>query len=1279
MIAEISGIRRRIIALFVAITVLSILIFLAVSPLVSDLTGRAIRQERLNFLLFTPILLVAAIVGLYTYLRPVSVLGQTFDVGSTPPADTVAAARRVAFSSSFYFFVLPTAIVFVTTLLADLFGVLFLSHYHFLEHFRRSILLTVIAACGALTLSVITRYWLRPVLLFTSPQPGEKGQRFNIQAQLFSTSLILTLVTVFMTGLFAYNQSVIAYRQQLADRTLLYLGQAVDAMSPVMTLDQILDQIASPLSQDGIYQVILVVRADGELVASRALVPAPIAFEADVWAESRPQTFRQENGFFVLRPVTIPASGLWIGTGYQDAPLRSPAVRNTLIALIAFGLGLMGVATLISGYLAQHVVRDLRFMAGRLRDIARGQEIDLTKPVPVLSVDEVGDLIQAYNALQERIRLQQAQIAHEQNQLVILQSLSFKISSIRDPEQLLAEIVDDVARVFGYQNLCIFVIDSSRRSLSIAATNHRTAIRSSAITIGDESIVGQVAETGTPILTNNVAECQFRPLAGHVRSEMAVPLMTHERAIGVFDVFSEQPDAFDESDLRILVALGSQISIALENARLIQETIANARELERRAQDLTTLNSISTALNTALSIDEVLDIAVQKLTSLFHVDHCTVFLFEAQDEYGRIAAEHPNRELVGQVVPIKGFPAVRTIISARAPQMVLDAQHSESVAPFRSILRQLDVRSMLLVPLQSKGVIMGMITLDVVGRERTFTPEEIGICRTIAAQVAVAVENAQFFENMRLQAEALARVTNDVSAERSKLDAVLRHLVDGLLVSDPTGRIILANPAFVTLFGLDSTSLVGRYVAEVVPQLPLHHVVIQTCYDEIAQVQEFALPDGRFLQCMSAVVYENDQASGVVLVLRDITQEKRLDHLKSDFISSVSHELRTPLTIVSGFAQRIRRSFDRHLLPLFPKAAIDDTHSVQRISQNIDNLLSGVTRLENLVQDVLIIADMDAGRFEWQVEQVNTTAFLQAVVERHRDLAAAKNLTLEADIPADLPFLEGDQQRLSLVLENLLDNAIKFTEQGRVSVLARAIRRDGRSEGMRAWPSDLPVSLPDRLIQDAYVLIAVSDTGSGIDLATQRTLFERFGQGDRNLLIDKPAGTGLGLAISKEIVEYHGGHIWVESRPDEGSIFAFVLPFVDGPPKPAEAQAAASRVVLVVDDEEGVRELLQYMLSDAGYQTILAADGRSALSLVHVYRPNVIILDIMMPDMSGLDVIGALKQDEATRHIPIVVYSVLADPVRAAQLGAEACLSKPVTAEVLLSTLERVLHQELEQ
>ncbi len=1272
MISEVSGLRRRIIVLFVTIALLSIGAFGVLGPLLSNLTERAIRQAQFGLLFLSPFFLVVATVLLYLYLRPVAALGRSFDLGSTPSPEVITAARYIALHTHLSFFVLPTIGVLVVVLLVHFLSLFWSPDYNFAGLVRYSFVLVVIVACGSLIMTVITRYWLRLVLLFTSPQPAEKVQRFNIRTQLFAISLILTLITLFLNGFFVYSQSALTYRLQLAEQTRLYLRQVVDTLTPAMTIEQVLDQVVADMPSERPFQMVFLVRSDGEMVAERFLTADFPLFNGADWAQSRPSLYRQEHVFFILHPMTVPASGLWIGVGYRDAPLRSTVVRNTLITLFVLGVGLVGIVALVSHYQALHIVRDLRFMTGRLLDIAHGQEFDLTRAVPVLSADEVGDLIQAYNLLQERIRLQQAQIAHEQSQLIVLQSLSYKIASIRDPEALLAEIIGDIERIFGYKNVCIFLTDPSGNKLVMAAGSRGMTISTGPIRVGDISIVGQVAGLGVPVLTNNVSTSQLKPLAGYVRSEMAVPLLVHDRVVGVLDLFSERPAAFDESDLRILTALGNQLSIALENARLIQETMANARELERRAQDLMTLNSISMALNTALSMTEVLNTSVQKLVSLFQVEHCMLMLFESDDHYVRIAAEFPDRGLTGQVMPVKEVPTVRNVISVGMPQALLDVQHSELTAALQPVLAQFDIRSMLLVPLQSKGIIIGLLTLDVVGRERTFTPEEIGIARTIAAQIAVAIENAQLFENMRLQAEMLARVTGDVSAERSKLDAVLRHLIDGLLVSDPTGRIVLVNPSFVSLFGLGSTDLVGHYVAEVVPQLPFHHIIIQTCYDQTSQMQEFALPDGRFLQCTSAVVYESNQVSGAVLVVRDITREKRLDQIKSNFISSVSHELRTPLTIVSGFAQRIRHLYDQHVLK-----RVDPTSSegrlIQRISQNIDNLLSGVARLENLVQDVLIIADMDAGRFQWQIEPIELSALLQGVAERFRAPAAAKKLSFEVNISPDLPRIEGDAQRLALVLENLLDNAIKFTERGQVAASAQVIRRQSGARGGAVWQPTPPIPLPDRLLQSAYILVTVADTGPGIDPAVQDTLFERFGQGGRDMLTDKPAGTGLGLAISKEIVEYHGGHIWVASRPAQGSTFAFVLPFVDS--ASSTEQASAAKSVLVVDDEEGMLDLLQYILSKEGYQTIPAADVPTALSMVRIYKPDLIILDIMMPGSSGLDLLTTLKQDESTRHIPVMIYSVVADPLRAAQLGAAACLTKPVDTQVLLSTVERLLKE----
>ncbi len=1265
MAQQISSIFKRIVLVFLVTGIAAILITLLLLPVLSDATPRAARHEFFNLGVYSPIFLLGGVLGLYLFLRPIISLGRVLDVGSTPARELVDAARRVAFTAPLYLFVFPTVGAVLLSLLADVLGVLFLPGYVFIEHFPGSVFLMVLAACASLIVSTVAQHWMRPVLLYAASQSLE-GRRFNIRARLFSTILILTLIAVLFGGLVSYSQASMAYRQQLADQALIYLGRAVYSLPIEMTQSQVLDYIAGHLGQSVEYDTLVLVTTTGEIVAQRQVGATALTFEAGSWAAEPKDRVRQDQASFVLVPV--PVHPQWVGIGYQVNPLHSKLVVNTLLTVSIFGAGMVVLVAVISYYLAVGVALDLRFVTGRLLDIAHKEHVDLTTPVPILSLDEVGDLIVAYNALQEKLHAQQAQIEREQGRLMALQSLSYKIGRVRDVDRLLRDVVQDVERAFGYRNVFILLVAESRQALVVAAADPRRSDWIDRwVALDGGSIAARVVETGAPLLTDDTQTKEWRPLDAQARSEMAVPLLTGERVIGVLDISSEVEGAFDDNDLRVVTALGNQVSIAIENSRLVHDAVTDAQELERRAQNQMAVRNISMALSTSLHIDDALSIATEKLVSLFGVGHSTVFFFEAQDAYGEIAAEYPSQGLLGQTVPVKGFLALQRIVLGRAPLFIADVQHSELMAPIQEPLVALDIRSMLLLPLQSKGIIVGVLTLDAIGQPRAFTPQEIDVCQTVAAQVAVAIENARLFESMRLQADMLTRVTRDVTAERGKLDAVLKNLVDGLLVTDTAGRVILVNPSFVTLFDLEQRDFAGEYIASLVPQLALQHLVVQTCFDQTVHLQEFELEDGRILQCTAAVVFEEGQVSGVVLVLRDITQEKRLERLKSDFISTVSHELRTPLTIVSGFARRISKSFQKHILPALPA---DRDRAGQRVLQNIENLLNGVDRLDNLVQDVLIIADMDSGRFQWHVQSLDVGAICRAVVEAYREQAEAKGLRIETEIPPDLPSIEGDGERLSLVLENLVTNAIKFTDAGQVSVHVQIIqRRHGR------WAPPPLVDVPDRLLQNAYILVVVSDTGVGLSANAQRGLFERFGQGMRDLLTDKPAGTGLGLSISREIVAHHGGHIWVQSEPEQGSQFAFVIPLVASNPQAASGERTRAPTILVVDDEEPLRNLLRYIFSENGYQTIMAADGQAALNMARMYKPDLILLDIMMPGISGLDVTSVLKNDHQVSGIPIVILSVVADPKEAAQFGADACLSKPIDQDLLLTTVADLLHR----
>ncbi|HXS76348.1 MAG TPA: GAF domain-containing protein [Terracidiphilus sp.] len=393
------------------------------------------------------------------------------------------------------------------------------------------------------------------------------------------------------------------------------------------------------------------------------------------------------------------------------------------------------------------------------------------------------------------------------------------------------------------------------------------------------------------------------------------------------------------------------------------------------------------------------------------------------------------------------------------------------------------------------------------------------------------------------------------------------------------------------------------------------------------------------------------------------------DAAKSSFLSTVSHELRTPLTSVLGFAKIIRRRLEERLFPMIPE---DDRKVAQAKTQVIENLsvvVSEGERLTKLIDDVLDLAKIEAGKFTWNMTSVSMGDVIDRATSATASLFETKKLQLLRSIDPDLPAVTGDRDRLIQVVINLISNAVKFTDAGSISCLAR---RDGEE-----------------------LVISVIDSGIGIAAADQPKVFEKFKQvGDT--LTDKPKGTGLGLPICKEIIEYHGGHIWVESEPGKGSTFSFTLPT-------AEVNAAAEmpqrrrkvdiealvrqlrervathephdKSVLVVDDDSNIRSLLQQELTEAGYRVRLAEDGRKALALIREETPGLVILDVMMPEMNGFDVAAVLKNDPVTMDIPIIILSILEDKERGFRLGVDRYLTKPIDTASLFHEVDALLDQ----
>ena len=389
---------------------------------------------------------------------------------------------------------------------------------------------------------------------------------------------------------------------------------------------------------------------------------------------------------------------------------------------------------------------------------------------------------------------------------------------------------------------------------------------------------------------------------------------------------------------------------------------------------------------------------------------------------------------------------------------------------------------------------------------------------------------------------------------------------------------------------------------------------------------------------------------------------------KSAFLSTVSHELRTPLTSVLGFAKITKKRLEEKIFPITDKSDPKTAKTIEQISGNLNVVIAEGERLTNLINDVLDLAKIEAGKMEWNNEPVNIPEIVERAIASTSSLFEQKNLHLDRKIATDLPEITGDRDKLIQVVVNLLSNAVKFTNTGTVTCSV--------------------------FQQDGGIVVGITDTGIGIALEDYDKVFEQFKQvGDT--LTDKPKGTGLGLPICKEIVEHHGGKIWLESKLGTGSTFYFMLPLAKQVEKAGgpiqlndllqqlKTQVAQSHpsiqkenaTILVVDDDEGIRSLLKQELGEAGYSIEEASNGKEALAKIRALRPNLIILDVMMPEMNGFDVAAILKNDPQTMDIPIIILSIVQDKSRGFRIGVDRYLTKPIDTDLLFSEIGHLLEQ----
>jgi two-component system phosphate regulon sensor histidine kinase PhoR len=354
-------------------------------------------------------------------------------------------------------------------------------------------------------------------------------------------------------------------------------------------------------------------------------------------------------------------------------------------------------------------------------------------------------------------------------------------------------------------------------------------------------------------------------------------------------------------------------------------------------------------------------------------------------------------------------------------------------------------------------------------------------------------------------AARMDRTIRTLTEERNLSSAILGSMVEGVAVVNGSERLVFANQGFADILELDIPPKSGRALVEIVRQTEMIEAVRRVLAGEPRVEAEIVTGTLRqhFFAATVAAVRAGD-TSGAVVVLHDITELRKLERVRRDFVANVSHEFKTPLTAIQGFSETLLAG------------AIDDPQNRERF---LGIILEHSRRLARLTDDLLKLSQMDADRLQLEIRPVSVAELVESCVETTEHRATEKGVRFTVAPTNDLPDIAGDRRRLAEILQNLLDNATQYTlPGGQITLTAESREND--------------------------VVFTVTDTGIGIPKSDQSRIFERFYRVDA-ARSREAGGTGLGLAIAKHLVEVHGGHIWVESEIGQGSQFNFSIPVFD--------------------------------------------------------------------------------------------------------------------------------------
>ena len=541
------------------------------------------------------------------------------------------------------------------------------------------------------------------------------------------------------------------------------------------------------------------------------------------------------------------------------------------------------------------------------------------------------------------------------------------------------------------------------------------------------------------------------------------------------------------SDYLCLPLKADQIIRAVKNSlekatRAKEWVLLEARRatghLRQRVDELETLFRLGQSITAELDTDSVLTAIVEAAVELTGAEEGSLLLLDDNREQLYVRAAKNFQEDFVRTFRLPVQDSLAGTVLQTAQPVILDETSPQKIKT--SYL----VHSLIYVPLRLNEEVIGVLGVDNRNNRLPFLKHDVQLLSTLAEYAVIALQNARLFASTQ--------------AERNKLSTVLRRIQDGVIVIDKQRQVLLLNQVAELSLGVEAPKVIGKPVQEIMPHDEVL-ALLDTHTGSLSNRTEYTTADGRVFSAQ----YSRIPEVGGALTFHDITNLRTLDRMKTEFVGTVSHDLRSPLTAILGYAELVERAGPVNEL---------QAEFIRRVQNSVINISHLVDDLVNLGR---IQTGLDVGN-----SLVDLQKTLQVAIEPFKTILSEKKIHLTVKMPPDLPAYYGNAVQLRRMFDNILDNAIKYTNPG------GAIQVIGQ-------------------LEQNQVIMQFTDNGVGIPPKDLPFVFDKFFRGSNNT--PETNGTGLGLAIVKSAVEAHSGRVWIESSPDQGTTLTVVLPLIEPP------------------------------------------------------------------------------------------------------------------------------------